>query len=361
MDENLVGYLLDALDAPSRQEVENYLHDNPEAQKRIDLLREALRPLEADRDAIDPPPNLKLGTLSRVAQYCSRRTETEVAIPKEEEVEARSHSPLLEETSNGEWQEEEISSEKEGVPAAPPILERGSAPSFSWWRRADVLVAASLLFALLGFGLPALYRLRSTTPIAECENNLRAIHQALMSYSDQHEGRFPQVEETRRRNIAGIFRPILQDAGFLDSHTRLRCPASAVSSQLVQCSLKELDQMSEENFNAHASLLGGCYAYSLGYRDASGRLYGLCKKDDEGLPLLADRPCTDAESACNGRGNSPNHNGWQNVLYRGGHVRFVNSPEVGLNNDHIYLNRSGKVAAGECLEDTVLGASADKP
>src|SRR5262249_26854738 len=55
MDDNLVGYLLDALDAESRRAVDDYLHTDPEARRRLDHLRRLLEPLEADGEPPAPP------------------------------------------------------------------------------------------------------------------------------------------------------------------------------------------------------------------------------------------------------------------------------------------------------------------
>src|SRR5207253_4452187 len=102
MDENLVGYLLKALDSDTEQKVENYLRTSPGAQTKLELLRQALEPLEADKEEIELPADLRIRTLQRVAESrCARVLR---------------------------------------VPPAPPFLP--AAPA-SWWRRADVLVAAS--------------------------------------------------------------------------------------------------------------------------------------------------------------------------------------------------------------------------
>src|SRR5260370_28985079 len=104
MDENLIGYLLDALDSDSRQETEKHLLKNPEARARLDSLRQAIEPLEADREADEPPPDLCVRTLARVAEYRCR------------------HMPSAPKAGSGDR----------------PIHR-------SWWRRADVLLAASVL------------------------------------------------------------------------------------------------------------------------------------------------------------------------------------------------------------------------
>src|SRR6516162_22495 len=69
MDENLIGYLLDALDSDTRLETEKYLSRNSDARLRLEKLRQALEPLEADNQADEPPPDLWIRTLARVAEY----------------------------------------------------------------------------------------------------------------------------------------------------------------------------------------------------------------------------------------------------------------------------------------------------
>src|SRR5438270_584026 len=71
MDDNLLGYLLNALDPDTHRDVSHYLHDHPEARTRLDRLRRALTPLEDDRDGIEPPHGLAERTVARVAEFRS--------------------------------------------------------------------------------------------------------------------------------------------------------------------------------------------------------------------------------------------------------------------------------------------------
>jgi len=64
MDPDLLGYLLNALAPEEQRQVEAYLASDPEARQRLRLLRQALAPLETDRDAIEPPPGLAARTLA---------------------------------------------------------------------------------------------------------------------------------------------------------------------------------------------------------------------------------------------------------------------------------------------------------
>ena len=53
MDENLIGYLLDALEPDERRAVEARLRSDPRTRARLATLRRALLPLEADTEAFD--------------------------------------------------------------------------------------------------------------------------------------------------------------------------------------------------------------------------------------------------------------------------------------------------------------------
>ena len=49
------------------------------------------------------------------------------------------------------------------------------------------------------------------------------------------------------------------------------------------------------------------------------------------------------------------------MLFAGGNVRFCTTTTVGLNADDIFCNQYGKVGAGVCREDTVLGRPYERP
>jgi len=324
MEENLVGYLLDALDPDTHRQVEKYLHDEPAGQRKLETLRRALEPLAADREPMEPEPGLALRALGRVAEYRCR--------------------PLPQ------------------APVPPPTELVG--PARRWWRpRPDVLVAASLLLLVGGIGVPGLVHLRREQNKQACADNLHLLHQALETYSANHYGEFPRVDGPAPHNVAGMFVPMLRDAGVLPEGASVRCPENG-APYLPTHSLQELKQMPPDQFREVARRLAGCYAYTLGYRDASGEPCGLrrdpTQMNNALLPILADCPSVQGADR-EIRDNSPNHHSGQNVLYVGGHVRFCKDPHVGVEEDHIYLNKLGKVAAGVDQWDTVLGCSDDRP
>src|SRR5207302_3033194 len=103
LNENLIGYLLKALDDDTSAKVEAQLQADSDARWRLEQLRLALEPLAADKGQSVPPDDLAVRTIARVAEYCCLH-----------------------------------------LPSAPAAVCR-PALSRSWWRRADIVVAASLL------------------------------------------------------------------------------------------------------------------------------------------------------------------------------------------------------------------------
>jgi hypothetical protein len=326
MDEHLIGYLLKALDSETQREVEAYVREQPQAARKLELLRKALQPLAADSQVIQPPPGLRIRTLARIAEYRCRD------FPR--------------------------------TPAPPPI--RIHSPARSWWRRADVLVAATLLLVVVPLIPPGLNRWRQQNGIVDCQNNLRNIYTALWNYGDRHNGALPRVEDQPPRHIAGIVFPILREEHLLTSDVSAGCPATGryppppISVEELK---RQLDAGQDELFTQCARQLTGCYAYTLGYRDAQHHLRGLRFEpngSNDRLPIMGDRPPFEQT---NYRSipivqNSPNHSGaGQNVLFMGGQVNFCKDRKVGVNLNDIYLNAKGMPEAGVDRWDSVLGAS----
>lgn len=320
MDENLVGYLLDALDPETQRGVERYLAERPEAQKQVELLRQALQPLECDRNSIEPPPTLWLRTLARIAEH---RCQTLPAAPE------------------------------------PVILRATPAVSRTWWRRSDIIAAAGVLLCLSLLVPPVLSHWRFRADRLACENNLRQFHFALQSYSDRHGGQLPNVSEVSApRHVAGMVVPVLvQEMSGQAPAFSLSCPTQGVRRPSVP-PLEQFPNMPPAEFDRLAPNMLGSYSYTLGYRD--GNRYRTHEASASHLPIMADRPPWGVEEG--DPGNSPNHAGrGQNVLFGGGNVRFVTDRFAGNPPDDIFANEHGRVRAGVRASDTVLGASNASP
>lgn len=313
MNDQLLDYLLDRLDEPAKRQIESRLQVDETTRHQLELLRQAVEPLAAD-DEIVAPPHLAARTIARVAEYACR--------------------PLP-------------------IAPAPLRSESGGRP---WWRRADVLVAASLLAVFAGIGIPLIGRMRAAPAIVECQENLRRFHLALRTYEETHKQPFSL--EKAPRNVAGIVVPMLQDAGALPSDFSVRCPGQGA---FLGCALTldQIKNMSPEQFAQHAPNLLVSYAYTLGYRDETTGIWHPINRSedapDNSVLIFADNPPANVVA-----GNSLNHGGrGQNVLFRDGHAQFIKIRTY--DRDDIYLNSANHVAAGNGCRDFVLGNSASKP
>lgn len=325
MDENLVGYLLNSLDPETHRQVEEYLDASAPARRRLEHLRRALEPLAADGEPARPPSGLWVRTLAHIAEDRCRR-----------------------------------------LPAAPRPTTVTAGASRAWWRRADLLVAASVLVLLGGIGMAWVIEQRHNQQVAACANNLKDYHQALVNYSHANNDNFPQVEAQGPRSVAGVFVPVLNDAKLLKNVANMTCPGNGDRPPPAR-TLEELAALHQNNpaeFRKVAGELSKCYAYSLGYQepDENGkpRHRGLGIRSGDEVPIMSDRPPFELGDVRGRPGNSKNHGGrGQNVLHVGGHVSFLKARSIGP--DDIYLNSDQRVAVGSGPNDAVLGASWASP
>jgi hypothetical protein len=317
MDDRLIGYALGLLEPAEQVAVEAHLAAHPDDAAKMERVRRALRPLEANRAGYDPPPGLVAATLARTAEYLVTHG---MAVP----------TPLVEPARKR--------------PARSPVDE----PVFSsgGWRRADLIVAAGIGFLAFGLLMAGVGKLRQESSVRACQDQLRQLHVALTGYSDTHNGRFPQVG-TPQVPVAGAFAAELARAGQYPAGQVPLCPAASTPEpRLITTATGN-------------PIPAAGYAYALGYLSPGGSVTGLRRAEgDEGVsewePIAADLPSiVPASATVHPRG--------QNILFVGGAVRFSTTPAAGINGDHIYRNDAGLVRAGLYKEDASLGRPSDYP
>jgi hypothetical protein len=315
-DDLLIVYALGALGPEDRAAVEARLADRPEDAAKLDRLRQALRPLEADRDGYDPPRGLAAAAIARTAEYVVARG----LLPDEP-----APAPI----------------EPRPVPA-PAVRPPDAEPIFpAVWRRADALVAAGIAFLAFGLVVAGIGKLRQDRSVAACQDRLRELHVALAGYGEAHAGRYPQVG-TAQVPVAGAFAAELARAGQLPPGRSFGCPA-APPEPLAAGGGEVVPAVG--------------YAYALGYLTPGGQVTGLRRADFAGaasdwVAVAADLPATPPAT--------PHPHG-QNVLYVGGMVRYASTPAAGVNGDDIYCNDAGLVRAGLHALDASLGRPEDVP
>lgn len=313
MREELLGYLLGALDAPEQRKIEEALARSAELRRDLERLRSKLQPLEDSRETYEVPEGLVESTCALVAG------ETKVA--------------------------------------APPVF----VPSHrSAWTMSDLVVVAGVFIAAAMLFLPAIVNSRHSSQITACQNNLRNLGIQLALYSNASgNGYYPHVATQGTAAFAGSYAITLNDNELLPSPRLLICPASNLADRRQPFTVPTMEELEAANQRALAELrrmAGGSYAYSLGV--VVDGMHRAPRRIDSGdFALMGDVP-----GAWAGR-QSPNHGRYgQNILYGDGRVVYL----VGCVSDHCegddpLVNRAGQVEAGLDIYDAVIAGSETPP
>ncbi|HID76596.1 MAG TPA: hypothetical protein EYP56_11425 [Planctomycetaceae bacterium] len=324
--EQLLGYLLGALEESEQCEVAERLARDPELRKELALVRLQLAPLDHTSGTYEAP----FGLAARTCQLVF-----------EAETPAEAAQPMP-------------------TPAAPMDPEvPATAAASSSWRLADLGVAAGILAAAVLLIFPALANSRFNAQVLECQNRLRQLGLALSQYSVDHGGYFPAIPLDGALAFAGSYAPTLRQAGYVQDDSLFFCPGSPAASEEQQ-RVPSLDELlasrSPRQLQQLRSHVGGDYGYSMGYwHDGC-----YCATRNLRRPyfvIMADMPAgglPDLRSLNHGcRG--------QNVLFEDGHVKFLTTPCLAGSGDNFYLNDLGQVAAGQHRNDAVVGPSMAMP
>ena len=297
MEDKFIGYLLGSLDDDERPGRSTpYSPNIPRRCAHLEVLRQALEPLAADRDTIDPPADLVVRTIARVAEHI---VETEGSVAP-----SSPGSPVAEFLRTLGRRE-----------ASPVYPWHGSEANPAQYRRRDVATVFGLAAALMMVALTGVMTLRQTRDVQACQNHMRVVYQGLNDYASIHGDRYPQVAD--KREVGTGLWSKFQKTQTMPSEIAFACPAVR-----HQSGLPVID-----------------YAYHLGYRDEQGKLQGLSHQmDNDQFPILADAP-----KRIDDHNTIPiNHRKGQNVLFAGGQVRFCTNPfvgpEIGGKGDDIYYN-----------------------
>jgi hypothetical protein len=320
--EHLLGYVLGALDPTERAAIERDLADDPELLADLHRLEARIGRigLADEPEMFDPPA----GLAARTCHFVALKAEQLVAPAR----------PIF---------------------STPPVGEFVPTRRYSW---ADFVVVASVLVAGFALFFPALSHSRFQSQIAVCQNHMRQIGMALHEHATLDPRHwFPRIDSAGNRSVAGTYAPVLVGEGLLLDPRMFVCPTSELArypQRLQIPSLEELDAATGEQLALYQQYMGGDYGYNMGY-----------VQDQELVPhrdqrrsnhvLLGDAP----QDGRPGR-TSANHLGrGQSYLYEDGRVEWLETlpPQC----DDPFHNRRGEVAAGCDRDDSVLGASNDRP
>ena len=315
--EDLLGFVLGALEESEHQAIQQRIEIDPQLEDQLEELKSSMAPLE------------HLGVPSDQRPGLARRTIEALAIVQNEESKDRRHQVVLSEPR------EQIGHQ-------------------SNWSFSDILVTLAVCGVLIALVFPAMAYTRNQAQLSECQNNLRTMGVAFHTYSNIHDGKFPEVPSTGNLATSGIFAPMLKDAELI-SDADLVCAGVDRENTLVIPSVDQIRSCTNtQQLERMKRIMSGDYGYSLGYMENSkhvwprnlGRAFRI---------ISADSPSSNLE----GR-RSANHGGrGQNCLFEDGHWQFVKGHSIA--DDAIYENEYGVVGAGIDSADNVIGASHHSP
>jgi hypothetical protein len=358
--EDLIGYLLGALEPDEIRRVEQALAMDADLRAELERLRQAMQPLAELKEEYEPPAGLVDRAMANLG-----------ANPREEGV-------------------------GEGLGDVRLAGGHELLPAREWsWR--DIFAGSIAVLVIVGLVFPSILRERAAARVVACQNQLRQAGIALAEYMTRtEERRFPQLELEGPEAFSGRYAIELYEAGLLSSDNPLWCPSQEVPGHWVGRPLPnraELHRVGPLQLEFLQAGSGGHYAYSLGIRER-GR-YGAprfqsrpyfailadaptYRRDGEQLKLmslsanktshvvslidhfwgsmrrLVALPLSDGQSG-------PHEGRGFNLLYEDGHVAFVPvGHDFGLG-DHPFVNRVGRVEAGLDPDDAALAPSVMPP
>ncbi len=404
MQEDLLGYLLGALEPDEMRRVEEWLREDADARRELMELERVLKRLEAADDAeteiadgIDPAPpaDLVSRTMASLPPFAPCEGDADPA-------DSNSHENVLSHAS-GENLYSDLS--------LSSTHEDGGGELWSLRDWAASITAAIILVAI---AMPTLLEGRFAARKAACQNNLRELGVAMTQFAGRNaQSRLPTVAPDGYQAFAGIYALRLYEAGLLDNPQQTFCPSiggprdlalaswthemfppdfpTTRSDQPRLVSLQTLDEIGRELKNApnpsedasettqrmirairNLRLIqmtaGGHYAYTLGIRDDGqfssprfeARTQFAVMSDAVPMRVNVGNPRTPDHVAF--RYDVTSHGGRGiNVLYEDGHVGFLPSESLDRVPDSPLMNNEGLLEAGVTLDDASLGPSWQAP
>ena len=314
MREQLLGYLLGALDDGEHDQIEQMLEKDQHLRQQLRWLDAQLEPLRSDRFQQAPPPGLAARTCAAIESHQQEHRA----------VAARSQMAMM----------------RDRPPGSRWTLNDAMAA-------AGVIVAASLLF------FPAIASSRYQSRLAVCQNNLRQLGQVLGDYSDRHDGYFPNVPPAGNRSVAGIYAPLLKDAELLTDDTMVICPSSTLAGEKDRWvgvpTLEEFDRARGPALISFQRNMGGSYGYHWGHL-SEGVYRPTRNLGRSHFALMSDSPNPNLA----GRRTANHGSRGQNVLFEDGCVRFIVDCCPEHSGDNFFHSDRGLVEPGCHVDDSVI-------
>lgn len=350
MHEDLIGYLLGALEPHEMRRVAQWLEDDPEARCELEAIERSLRPLEEAYEPPEPPAqDLVAKTLASLPP---------LPLPGD----SAEHSSTVPTRGEEAESSDAAGHETVGLPKLEPSIDNIRGRGYGW---SDWLGAAAAAVVMLTVIIPALAAGRLEARKTACQDHLRQFGTAITQYvSHSPQERMPAVAETGREAFAGVFMIRLNEAGLLTDPDLRWCPSldqppsmeAALTDLSSVPSLDDLHDAQVDRLKQIQQYAGGQYAYNLGVMEED-RLKSPRFESRASFAIMSDAPLAGITGTAQ-HGKVLGHNGTGiNVLYEDGRVRFIPLAALETMPDHPLLNHRGEVEAGVSVDDAALAPS----
>jgi hypothetical protein len=336
MHEDLLGYLLGALEPHEMRRVARLIKEDPAVREQLDEIQRALKPLESDPEPIveRTPTDLISRTIASLPP-----------LPDQQATADHGYQPTF-----------------DSLVPMHAGMELAESDQWSW---IDLFGGAVAAAAILGLLIPSMAEGRFEARKAACQTQLRQLGTALTQFVNRDgQNRLPAVAESGPEAFAGVYAVRLNDAGLLPNASLRWCP-SLPTPKRSAVTLTPIDRVesSEDLRNANSDMLrqiqqyaGGHYAYTLGFVDER-RLKSHKYQSRASFAVMSDAPpagFTDLDDLNRLTG----HGGEGiNVLFEDGRVQFIALPTLNALPDHPLLNNWGRAEAGVNIDDASLAPS----
>ena len=403
MREDLLGYLLSALDPHEMRRIDQRLREDPLLRAELANVQRMLDDFDqaaGENDLVELPPDLISRTLDSIdatqsdSNDGSGYTNAVNAAAGGDPADGGSHS---------------LFSPNSSISALRPERSLQSKTQQTW---ADMLVSALAAAAILALTFPVVVKYRGEARKMACQDNLRQLGVAFGDFVlGRSDSRLPQVAESGHEAFSGIWELRLTDYGLLTDQSLRWCPDGEVptdecprscdepqwlrSGLLAEGSQRLIpgDQGVGANLSAARSgstfsrvgshdsigsehlmdaafrgdiellkfiqrIAGGHYAYNLGVVD-NGKYQTPRYEARSAFAVIGDMPIAGHQSA---DGVDVTMFKWHhglgaNILYEDGSVRYVLPRSMIEAYDHPYTNHRGLIEAGVNIDDATLAPS----
>lgn len=346
--EDLLGYVLGALDAQEERNLQEHIDASPEVEEQLLELRHSMAPLESLTfgDA-GGRPGLARRTCELVANLKHGKQELLESSDAINEMFGASDSDAISEMFGGALDDGPAPDAKvEPASSFSRFTDRFVHPGS--WSRIDLLAGVAILAIFASILLPAISQSRFHGRVNSCQRNLYHVGTAMLVYTDMHNGEFINVPEGNSEvSNAGLFAPILRNSGIVEDDSLFACAGRRESEPLRIPTLQQIRSAKGSQLETLRRRMGGHFGYALGFFENDK--YSAPRNDGSAhTVIIADIPAAEMP----GR-SSNNHAGkGQNCFFADGHVEFV--PTHAIGGDAIYENDLGIVGPGLGSHDNVI-------